>query len=183
MQAIQDNGIFEAIQKLHQGGTSVYGVCGGFQMMGKTIEDPFHVEGPISKLNGLGLLPTHTKLSQEKHTQQRTFKYKGFQKLCQGYEIHMGQTTSSLPKPLCTSNSDSTQLKDGYFLNNKTWGSYMHGIFDNPCVLQDILQEVGLKRADFKNATQYRDEQYNKLAKHLRQNLDMSYIYKNLKQV
>lgn len=180
---IKANGVFETIQECHLEGKSIYGVCGGFQMMGESVEDPFHVESNFSKIKGLGILPIQTKLTQEKRTQQINFRYRSSKETCQGYEIHMGQTSSIKPNPLCIHIPNTPDFQDGYFLNSKTWGSYIHGIFDNPSVLRDILQEVGLKKTEYTHAVQFKDEQYNKLAKHLRENLDMSYIYQNLKQV
>jgi len=166
---IRNNGVARAIVNAYKDNKTVIGICGGYQMMGQTVEDPYHVEGTVESMPGLGILPVKTTLTKEKTTRQCTFRYKEFEDQCKGYEIHMG--ISSSDRPL-------TDNGDGYLLNDHCWGTYIHGILDNAVVINDLLQghaaPASISYQDFK------EEQYNKLADHLRTHLDLQYIYSQL---
>jgi len=177
---LRKTGLAKAIITAHENGKSVYGICGGFQMMGSEIRDPFHVEGTIEMIPGLGILPVTTTLTKEKITEQCNFIFQNNEEQGKGYEIHMGETVfdlNSKATPLCIINSDEN---DGCFLNNKTWGTYIHGIFDHISVIQEIVKSTGSKiKLDF-DVDQFKEEQYNKLADLVRENTDIDYIYKTL---
>jgi len=153
----------------------VIGICGGYQMMGQSVEDPNGVEGSVSFMPGLGLLPVTTVLTAEKKTQQCSFRYKEMEEVCKGYEIHMGITESS--NPLNT----MMQGHDGYLLNDRCWGTYVHGILDNPVVVEDLLSPFSPEAAAPFDYNNYKHEQYDKLAQHLREHIDIAYIYSQLK--
>lgn len=171
---IKNNGVAKAIIHAHRNGKTVIGICGGYQMMGQSVEDPSHVEGPIEGMPGLGLLPVKTILTAEKITQQCTFRYKNNNETCHGYEIHMGITESD--QPLNKTNTGN----DGYWLSDTCWGTYIHGILDNEAVINDLLRtEVIHTPFDY---VVFKNEQYDKLAAHLRQHLDLTYIYNQLMQ-
>ena len=174
---LRKTGIAKAIITAHNNGKSVYGICGGFQMMGTEISDPHQVEGDVSTISGLGLLPIQTILTEEKVTEQCSFSFLQNMDICKGYEIHMGETNSDKASPLCKINKDEN---DGYFLNPKTWGTYIHGIFDNMPVIKNIIETVGAKAPLDFNIEEFKDEQYNKLAKLIRDNSDIEYIYKSI---
>jgi adenosylcobyric acid synthase len=166
---IKNNGVARAILNAHKDNKTIIGICGGYQMMGQTVEDPHHVEGTVESMPGLGILPIKTILTQEKTTRQCTFKYKGFPDACKGYEIHMGISASTQPL---------NDNGDGYLLNEHCWGTYIHGILDNEVVINDLLSghaaPASISYQDFKEA------QYDKLAEHLRTHLDLTYIYSQL---
>lgn len=171
---IKNNGVAKAIVHAHRNGKTVIGICGGYQMMGQSVEDPSHVEGTIEGMPGLGLLPVKTILTAEKITQQCTFRYKNNNETCHGYEIHMGITESD--QPLNKTNTGN----DGYWLSDTCWGTYIHGILDNEAVINDLLRtEVIHTPFDY---VVFKNEQYDKLAAHLRQHLDLTYIYNQLMQ-
>ena len=121
-------------------------------------------------------------LEQEKVTKQSTFIFlPGNDSTCRGYEIHMGRTTllGNAPESPVARLEDGRL--DGYYLDNRCWGSYMHGILDNPVVL-DCLAEGFDKEADavpFDYAA-FKEEQYEKLADLVRKHVDMEYIYSTL---
>ncbi|MBS3775589.1 MAG: cobyric acid synthase [Bacteroidales bacterium] len=176
---LRKRGLAKSIKKHHEAGKAVYGICGGYQMMGKSIADPYHVEGDIAFIPGLGILPVETTLSQEKTTEQCTFSFLGGSMECKGYEIHMGETNHQNGEPLCITDKNHN---DGYFLNYKTWGTYIHGIFDNQEVINHILSEngtSGLQSTSFDYAA-YKEEQYDKLAALVREHTDINYIYQTL---
>lgn len=72
---LRKTGMAQAILKAHHNGKCVYGICGGFQIMGKSILDPFHVEGNVEAMPGLGILPVSTTITQEKVTEQCKFRF------------------------------------------------------------------------------------------------------------
>lgn len=89
---LRKKGFAERIIRAREAGKSVIGICGGYQMMGKMITDPDGVEGDIRELPGLGLLPVSTTLTQSKTTRQVQFRFLDSEEICEGYEIHMGNT-------------------------------------------------------------------------------------------
>ncbi len=174
---IRENNLAKVIINHHLNGKPVYGICGGFQIMGKELHDPYGIEGDTQFIPGLGILPTVTTISTEKKTIQCNFKFLNLPDECSGYEIHMGQTVSEKPSPLCIIGGNEP---DGYFLNSKTWGTYIHGIFDNSAVVENILGLVGVKNIEKVDFRQYKEENYNKLANLVRKNVDLEYIYRTL---
>ena len=178
---LRQTGLAKAILNSHQKGNAVYGICGGYQMMGREIHDPQHVEGEIDFMPGLGLLPVVSTLTGEKRTVQSEFTFRNEMGLCKGYEIHMGQTELLDGLPLASLSDGS---KDGCFLNEKIWGTYLHGIFDNLPVIQSILKSCGKEtRLQEFNYAEYKSEQYDKLADHIRKSCDLEYVYKILENL
>jgi len=174
---LRKTGLASAIITAHENGKSVYGICGGFQMMGTVINDPFHVEGNVGNIPGLGILPVSTTLTQEKTTEQCNFTYRNTNKDFRGYEIHMGETTfneNSNANYLCNISDKSS---DGCFVNNKTWGTYIHGIFDNIHIIQDIVKSTGESVSQDFDVDVFKEKQYNKLADLVRENTEMEKFY------
>lgn len=180
LQEIRQNGVAKAIIHAYKAGKKVIGICGGYQMMGMNIEDPENIEGLVSTIPGLGLLPQMTIMKDQKITEQRMFSYKGGECTNKGYEIHMGETFTiekEIESPLCTLDNGN---QDGYFLNDNCWGSYLHGILDNKEVVNDIAKDFNKEVTEF-DYESFKNEQYDKLAQHIRENVDMDYIYSSLK--
>ncbi len=177
---LKNNGVAAAIIEAHKKGKTVIGICGGYQMMGETIEDPFAVESNKGQVAGLGLLPVHTTIGKEKTTLQRSFTYRQSAAACTGYEIHMGQTslTRSGPEPVLTFSDGST---DGCYLSKTCWGTYVHGILDNDVVVNDLLSTKTQTTATSFDYRQYKEEQYDKLANLIRAHVDMNLVYEHMK--
>ena len=174
---LRRNGCAQAIQRAHRDGKTVVGICGGYQMLGQTVSDPDGIEGTVATLPGLALLPIHTTMTPEKTTRQVTFQFGG--QTCQGYEIHQG-----------VSDTDEAVM-----LADRCMGTYIHGFLDNAPVIDYLLREKGkvnsekwpsalrhqtsalrhqtstLSYADFK------EEQYDKLAEHIRKYVDVPRLY------
>jgi adenosylcobyric acid synthase len=174
---LRNAGLADVIIKAHREGIPVYGICGGFQMMGESIQDPHGVEGNPCLVTGLGILPVQTTLTTEKKTEQHRFSFLGSAPTCTGYEIHMGETTSGEHSPLCITESGE---EDGFFLNAKTFGSYMHGLFDNKETIQYMLDQVQIGIDVNVDYQTFKEKQYEKLADWVRSNVDMPYIYQTL---
>ena len=157
---LRRNGCAQAIVRAHRDGKMVIGICGGYQMLGISVDDPDGVEGSIASLPGLGLLPIHTTMSAEKTTRQVSFQFNG--QSCQGYEIHQG-----------VSDTEEAIMQTDHCI-----GTYIHGFLDNQSVIDYLL---GTKQSTMAmDADTFKDEQYNKLAAHVRQHVDIQRIYEIL---
>ena len=161
---LRRNGMAEAIVKAHRRGTTVLGICGGYQMMGQSVEDPDGIEGDITNMPGLGLLPIHTTITKEKTTRQVTFEFNG--QKCQGYEIHQG-----------VSDTDEAILMADHCI-----GTYIHGILDNAPFVDYLLRPY----ADKVNTEEsfdyqaFKEQQYDRLADYLRRYVDIPAVYRIL---
>lgn len=176
---LRNNGLAEAIILAHQNQQTVIGVCGGYQMLGQTIKDPGQIESDAGEIEGLGILPVETVLLNEKTTRQCSFTYRDFSEKCIGYEIHMGETkVIGAVRPVAWLDEKYT---DGYFLSEKCWGSYLHGILDNQVVINDLVAPYTDLQVPYVDYLQFRSEQYDKLAVLLRENLDIEQVYQHLK--
>ncbi len=157
---LRRNGCAQAIQRAHRDGKTVVGICGGYQMLGQTVEDPDGIEGSITSLPGLGLLPIHTTMIAEKTTRQVTFQFDGQE--CQGYEIHQG-----------VSDTDENILQVGHCI-----GTYIHGFLDNAPVIEHLLKPIAKsQQPKAESQKDFKNEQYDKLAAHVRQHVDIDKIY------
>ena len=159
---LRRNGCAQAIQRAHREGKTVVGICGGYQMLGQTVEDPDGIEGNITRLPGLGLLPIQTKMTPEKTTRQVTFQFDG--QPCQGYEIHQG-----------VSDTDQTIIQADHCI-----GTYIHGFLDNPPVIEYLLKNKTVSRTSLKSYSEFKEEQYDKLADHVRHHVNIPKLYQIL---
>ncbi|MDL2330534.1 cobyric acid synthase [Odoribacter sp. OttesenSCG-928-A06] len=177
---LRRNGVAQSIVKAHKAGSTVIGICGGYQIMGHEVCDPEHIEGNIERLPGLGLLPVSTRMGNEKTTRQVRFTFLNSEKnTCEGYEIHMGDTAPIIGEEAKPVNRMQNGANDGYFLNSKCFGSYIHGILDNPEIIDFILKPyTGKVNRNFTSYKDFKEEQYNKLADHVRQHVNMDLVYK-----
>lgn len=201
---LRQSGMEGKILKAHAKGCVVWGICGGYQMLGKSLSDPEGVEDGGS-MSGLGLLPVETIFTTEKtrtrvngHFVQVDRILKDLQNMeFEGYEIHMGQTKLLNGSPMnqihdtvkSRKQYDSMQPAkrpeenmDGISHEN-TYGTYIHGIFDKEEVVTEIVKALAekkglsmdeIKGVDFKT---FKESQYDLLADTLRQHLDMDQIY------
>jgi len=182
-------GLESAIKKLAAKGTPVFGICGGYQMLGKSIVDVSGVEGGGTVL-GMGLLPVHTEFQEEKHRTRIAgkmmnagsfLKWKDI--TVEGYEIHMGKTTLEPgARSLVLLDNGTT---DGCVENN-IFGSYLHGFFDAAeCrvgLIHMLCERKGITQDEVTpfDYSAYKEQQYNFLADAIRQNLDMKMVYRIL---
>lgn len=178
---LRRNGLAKAIVSARDNGKTVIGICGGYQMMGIEVSDPDGVEGSLRSLPGLGLLPVKTMLAGSKVTRQVSFSFLGENKPCNGYEIHMGRTeTEGKATALNTILDDGTA--DGCFVDDRCFGSYIHGLLDNETVVSYLISPyLKEKRNEKFDYTAYKEEQYDLLADHLRKHIDIDKLYKIMK--
>lgn len=178
---LRRNRVAQAIVRAHREGATVMGICGGYQLMGREVCDPDHVEGEIERLPGLGLLPVSTRMQGEKVTRQVRFRFLEDSAVCEGYEIHMGTTTPLADVPVSPLNHLADGREDGYFVDRTCMGTYVHGILDNPSVIDYLLEPFAdkLKETAF-DYKAFKEEQYDKLAAHVRKHVDLPLIYQIL---
>lgn len=178
---LRRNGVAQAIVRAHREGATVMGICGGYQLMGQEVCDPDHVEGEIERLPGLGLLPVSTRMQGEKITRQVRFHFLEGSETSEGYEIHMGTTTPLADVPASPLNHLADGREDGYFADRTCMGTYVHGILDNPSVIDYLLEPFAnkLKETTF-DYKAFKEEQYDKLAAHVRKHVDLPLIYQIL---
>lgn len=179
MKWLNETGLKSAIQKLAENGTDIFGICGGYQLMGEKITDNEGVENGIDTIEGLGLLPVETDFYMEKTTRQITgVAYNG--KKITGYEIHQGQSVVKGGQAF----SEIEGRKEGCVLNNCV-GTYVHGVFDETGFRESYIKKIFDKKGisfDVKtiDIEEYKNSQYDKLADLIRENMDMDKIYEIL---
>ena len=178
---LRRNGVAQAILRARREGATVLGVCGGYQMMGTQIRDPHHVEGTIEAMPGLGLLPMVTEMLGEKVTRQVRFTAAGGSgTTMEGYEIHMGKTLPAEGSAFTALNRLEDGQGDGCFVDEKCMGTYIHGILDNPAFIDRLLAPHSDKLAEAATSFDYhafKEEQYDKLAAHVRKYMDVPLLY------
>ncbi len=174
------SGLAQAVMAAYLSGKTVLGICGGYQMMGMEVSDPGGVEGDITVLPGLGLLPISTAIAGEKVTRQVKFRFRHGDADCSGYEIHMGVTVPTGEYEPLNRMADASH--DGCFVSQKCMGSYIHGILDNQEIvdylLEPYIRNIGPdgneERRDY---AAYKDSQYDLLAAKLREYVDIPKLY------
>mgnify|MGYP000876794700 CR=1 FL=1 len=192
---LRQNGLEAAILKKAAEGKIIFGICGGYQMLGEKLSDPDGVEAG-GEIKGMGLLPMET-VFQNLKTRTRvsgTFpKVEGALSSLtgvklEGYEIHMGESVlleGAHPFTEITDHVQNTTKQDGAYCNN-VYGSYVHGIFDKEAVAKNIVKAIGEEKGlDVSEMTgidfaAFKETQYDKLADGLRKHLDMKKIYEIL---
>lgn len=175
---LKNSGYTKIISDAVDKGTMIVGICGGYQMLGKRINDPNHLESSVTSSEGLGYLEIETTLDREKKLSQT----KAYSPLCDqelsGYEIHHGvsKVSGSKEKPFVLN-------KEGEVIGvrrGKVWGTYLHGIFDNNEFRREILNEIRLSKGTKTAKVTHEkglDDELNRLADHIEHSLDMNRIY------
>jgi adenosylcobyric acid synthase len=191
---LKESGYPRAIKRLKRKGATIVGICGGFQMLGKTIADHHGVESRLRCIEGLGLLDIETQLERKKTTFQveaieiNANGKKNVSEVVRGYEIHMGKTKLNAVKSLFKINKRSGKkcaVNDGAFSKNgKVWGTYIHGIFDNDGFRRKFINRLHTNKkgslSEHKrgiNYTAMKEDHYNKLAETVRNSIDMKQIF------
>lgn len=177
---LRESGLEAAVKQAAAAGTPIFGVCGGYQMLGLRIADPEQVEAAgVTEIAGLGLLPMETIFRGEKVQTQIEGVFADVGGLLAplnglkyvGYEIHMGRSAEKMPALAGAGN---------------VYGSYIHGIFDAQGVAEAVLKAIcAQKGIDFGalgsfDARAYKERQYDKLADCVRGGLDMDLVYRIL---
>ncbi len=235
---LRQNGLEAVITRMVGKGTPVIGVCGGFQMLGTSLDDPQGVEEG-GTMRGMELLPIRTVFAEKKTRTRVTgmarFSENGEPVNISGYEIHMGETIRdggrsfseihydngiaekmnaeakviagtetgsktdldtnanscvAVPENICSHSHTADTKEDGCVYKN-VFGTYVHGVFDTEdmqnAIRTFLANQKGVRLEDYGNGTtfsmaKYKEEQYDKMAKIIRENLDMDMIYRILER-
>ena len=177
---LRQSGMEAAICQQAARGCIVFGICGGYQMLGASVRDPLGVEAAgVTEIKGMGLLPMDTVFQGEKVQQQTSGVFGEIPGALHslsgmgytGYEIHMGRSQQQLA-PLVN--------------QGNVYGSYIHGIFDGAGIAQAIIGDLAARKGidpgtlTVFDPERYKQEQYDKLADAVRGGLDMDFVYKVL---
>lgn len=193
---LRESGFEAVIRKLHREGTAVFGICGGYQMLGKHISDPYLTESSVPEIQGMGLLDIHTVFNRKKVTTQVEaviINADGVlagtrDAVVRGYEIHMGKTVYGEECMPFVANrkvlgQDCNVVSGVRNKEGNVLGSYIHGIFDNieftSALVNRLRCKKGLEELQFEGLQQYelKQQQYDRLAGMLREHLDMDWVY------
>ncbi len=178
---LRQQGWTQAIQKHLRYGGKVFGICGGFQMLGASVQDPNALEGEAGTTEGLGLLDMTTRMVAGKQLREVTGRlvFTAIPTPFTGYEMHNGVTTgAALTRPMASldGNPDGAISSD-----NQIMGTYVHGIFDQPEACNALLQWCGL-RAEGEGVGQavdyqrHRQQQLDRLADMVEEHLDTEWL-------
>lgn len=153
----------------HRRGGIVLGICGGFQMLGRTIADPLGIEGAPTEVTGLGLLDVTTELTA--HKALRNVSGKAFGAAFEGYEMHMGVTAGpDTARPFAV--FDGNRADGAISQNGRVIGTYCHGLLARPELRAELLRRIGAQSEGMDHGTTV-DAALDDLANALEQHLDI----------
>ena len=186
---MREAGMERRIREFAASGGMVAGICGGYQMLGMTINDPHMVDGPVQEADGMGLLSVKTVMEKEKRTVQvsaRSFAAEHWEAdiPVQGYEIHMGRTERfDGARPAFRVGQGNESREDGAVSSDqRIWGTYLHGVFDSDGFRKSFLDSIRKRKGmEISCANSYdllKQEGFDKLAALVRASLDIKRIYK-----
>lgn len=173
LQEFRANGWDKRLLAHVQNGGHVIGICGGYQMLGKTISDPHQLEGDIAKVDGLGLLDVETILEAEKITRNASPICVEFDVALEGYEIHSGRTHGSD----CNNAMIVSETGKEGAINGNVSGCYLHGLFNSDLYRAKLLQKFGII-ANSESYKQSVEDALDALANHMEQHLDVDGLLK-----
>jgi adenosylcobyric acid synthase len=186
---LRQSGLAKAISARAGAGTPVIGICGGYQMLGKTIHDAGHAESGSHQCRGLGLLDVETVFEPIKTTRQVKAVAKAGPGLMKGmeninvtgYEIHMGRDSKIQGSPAFNIiKSGNSSVSDGCMNKKGTvFGTYIHGLFDNAAFTGKLIENICSMRGlpEVRHEAIDREKSYDELAAIVRESLDMDKIY------
>jgi len=192
---LKEHGVERSIKKAVERGTPLIGICGGYQMLGKTIYDPEGIESGWRETAGFGFLDTETVFEKTKVTSQVEAYPSGIASLgfgvdhkVRGYEIHMGRTSGDLGLfRIVRFSSDSRDeyagpLSEGSAKGN-VWGTYIHGLFDDDGFRRRLLDSVRQRKGlappgETIGYAELKEKAMDGWAKTLEEALDMNFVLK-----
>ncbi len=194
LQALRNGGLAAGVSRLAEAGTPLLGVCGGYQMLGTSVEDPEGVEGRSTEVPGLGLLPVRTVLHGDKLTCQVSARVTGEIPLLglgpgaelRGYEIHMGRSEVAGPAPftIAARGGEACGEPDGCLsASGLVLGTYLHGLFDNAAACRGFVDFLRVRKglaplgSSVASPEAIKEAAYDRLAASVREALDMERIY------
>ena len=174
---LKEQGWDEYLSKHLRYGGKLIGICGGYQMLGKQINDPDGIEGTVTSMDGFSLLDFATIMAREKQLLNRhgSIEIGGLKSPVTGYEIHLGVSSGpALDRPLMKLIDDQgkSYSEGACSEDQQIIGSYLHGLFDHPESLNLILGWAGLKEIEPFDYPEFRQGEINRLADSVEQAMD-----------
>ncbi|GLS28661.1 adenosylcobyric acid synthase (glutamine-hydrolysing) [Mesorhizobium albiziae] len=170
----RENGWHRDLADHRRRGGHVVGICGGYQMLGRTVRDPDGIEGTVTEAEGLGLLDIETVMEPEKTVRNVSAHSVPFGTPLSGYEIHLGRTSGPdclRPSAVINGVDDGATSADG-----KVFGTYLHGLFGADTFRARFLESLGITGG----GVDYRAEverALDAIAAHLEKHLDCDAIF------
>jgi adenosylcobyric acid synthase len=180
LQWLHARGLADRIRWLAMHGTPIFGVCGGYQMLGERVSDPFGLESAVAECRGIGLLGLGTELRREKQLTRVTGKFRDnlsgvFDALSgvpvAGYEIHMGRTLSPNNALITLADGSPDGAVDSA---GNVAGTYLHGIFEASPPRHALVRALAARRGFTWSPNAASNDPYDRLAETLAQTLDLS---------
>lgn len=179
---LAESGWRDIILEYAKRGGRILGICGGYQMLGVSVDDPHGVEEMPGSTPGFGLLDVRTVMAREKRLARARAKWLATGDALTGYEIHMGVTElGSGLQPLIAIEADGAAHTDGAIsADGKIMGTYLHGLFDEPIFLDNFIKSFGTPMdggGGMPSATAHKEMQYDRLAEHFSQHLNLDVLF------
>jgi len=178
---LKKTGWKDAIRNYAEKGGFVVGVCGGFQILGKKIYDPYGIESNKTEVDGLGILDVETILEKNKTLSNSRGIWLESGIYVSGYEIHMGKTQVSGKNAIKVEKRNGAQVKDfDGIVSENVWGVYFHGIFDNYNFRHYFLNKVAgnkFKKPNRINYSDFQEMQMERLANHFKRHIDIKKLF------
>jgi adenosylcobyric acid synthase len=191
---LKERGLDRSLKDAAGKGVRIMGMCGGYQMLGKRIYDPYGVESPHTEVEGIGLLDIETTFATGKRTcrveaaPMRPAPGEKTEYPLKGYEIHMGESSGDIGLfrvRRVSPSLGSHRRKEKYALDGSEklncWGTYLHGIFDNDLFRRDLINTLRMRKglpslAACCNYTAIKERAIDSLADMVRENIDMAFV-------
>ena len=171
---LKEEGVADTIREAHRRGKTIFGICGGYQMLGMSIDDPRQTEGDTIHIEGIGLLPMRTVMGEKKTTCQTEFTLATGSEIMRGYEIHQGISTPIDDSTYTPLTIKSNGTPEGCIADSHCMGTYLHGCLDNSAFVDFLLGRKSKASFDF---AEYKEQHYNRLADHIRKHVDIAKVY------
>jgi len=153
------------------------GICGGFQMLGTAIDDPWGLEGAPGSCAGLGWLDMTTTLESEKQLRNVAGRLTWADAAVSGYEIHAGITSGpALEQPFALLDGREAQAEGARSADGQIMGTYLHGLFESSATTAAILRWAGLQESETPDYRALREAEIDRLADAVGKHLDMKTI-------
>lgn len=186
MRSLKGMGMAAAIRALANNGhkTRVVGICGGFQMLGEIVDDPYGLESESTRVDGIGLLPVQTTLVPEKTLTRTWGSHSKSGHPVHGYEIHHGQTKPLSDKLRVALRDNSGDPLGFTRADGRVWGTYLHGLFDadefRRWFIDQLRMDKGLAPLNTVQVTFDLEDALDHLASTVREAVCMDKVYKSL---
>jgi adenosylcobyric acid synthase len=182
LKALRDRGWDKQIARHLRFGGKLIGICGGYQMLGHSIDDPYGVEGDSGNSEGLGYLNVTTTLDRQKTLKQISGELclNGKTHPVKGYEIHAGVCEVNETQAITLGIGADSYADGALCPQDQVLGTYLHGIFDEPQACNALLNWAGYQQQKARDMSALREANLNRLADSLEESLDLDSLFSDI---